>query len=176
MIRRPPRSTLFPYTTLFRSISDDRVHVATEQRRGGAVLAVDQMDLADVRVGRDLETEVAQRLGDPLRTAAVLEGAGVIARQIELAGHVDEEAPESVRVAQALGEHLGLPEVGKDLPELAERQEREPEVEADVDRRLGFGATLRQTREGRQRLLEVRHRLAMRGARGRPRRRPPGVA
>src|SRR3712207_7705486 len=24
MIRRPPRSTLFPYTTLFRSITDDR--------------------------------------------------------------------------------------------------------------------------------------------------------
>src|SRR5258705_9916546 len=24
MIRRPPRSTLFPYTTLFRSVSDDR--------------------------------------------------------------------------------------------------------------------------------------------------------
>src|SRR3712207_9036707 len=25
MIRRPPRSTLFPYTTLFRSISDNRL-------------------------------------------------------------------------------------------------------------------------------------------------------
>src|SRR5690349_22152255 len=25
MIRRPPRSTLFPYTTLFRSSADDRV-------------------------------------------------------------------------------------------------------------------------------------------------------
>src|SRR3712207_6901193 len=25
MIRRPPRSTLFPYTTLFRSLFDDRV-------------------------------------------------------------------------------------------------------------------------------------------------------
>src|SRR3712207_8547022 len=25
MIRRPPRSTLFPYTTLFRSMRDDRV-------------------------------------------------------------------------------------------------------------------------------------------------------
>src|ERR1044071_8275021 len=25
MIRRPPRSTLFPYTTLFRSVEDDRV-------------------------------------------------------------------------------------------------------------------------------------------------------
>src|SRR3712207_7982132 len=27
MIRRPPRSTLFPYTTLFRSEPDDRVPV-----------------------------------------------------------------------------------------------------------------------------------------------------
>src|SRR3712207_8096427 len=25
MIRRPPRSTLFPYTTLFRSVAEDRV-------------------------------------------------------------------------------------------------------------------------------------------------------
>src|SRR3989442_10357848 len=25
MIRRPPRSTLFPYTTLFRSVADERV-------------------------------------------------------------------------------------------------------------------------------------------------------
>src|SRR5256885_4449341 len=27
MIRRPPRSTLFPYTTLFRSLLEDRMHV-----------------------------------------------------------------------------------------------------------------------------------------------------
>src|SRR5258706_8353749 len=26
MIRRPPRSTLFPYTTLFRSGSEDKIH------------------------------------------------------------------------------------------------------------------------------------------------------
>src|SRR3989449_599508 len=26
MIRRPPRSTLFPYTTLFRSLPETRVH------------------------------------------------------------------------------------------------------------------------------------------------------
>src|SRR4051794_41562454 len=31
MIRRPPRSTLFPYTTLFRSSRED----AGEDRRGG---------------------------------------------------------------------------------------------------------------------------------------------
>src|SRR2546429_5045219 len=49
MIRRPPRSTLFPYTTLFRSVrkrpagvrDDERVrgdrHVAQRVRRAGAV-------------------------------------------------------------------------------------------------------------------------------------------
>src|SRR5256885_9721914 len=35
MIRRPPRSTLFPYTTLFRSAS------APQRRGGGAVDGVD---------------------------------------------------------------------------------------------------------------------------------------
>src|SRR5258707_8719071 len=35
MIRRPPRSTLFPYTTLFRSIDalDDALHAAAERKR-----------------------------------------------------------------------------------------------------------------------------------------------
>src|SRR2546430_6909800 len=33
MIRRPPRSTLFPYTTLFRSTDERAVHPAC-QRRG----------------------------------------------------------------------------------------------------------------------------------------------
>src|SRR3712207_7054655 len=49
MIRRPPRSTLFPYTTLFRSVAGlggarlDRLDVGAElwlrQREGGADLA-----------------------------------------------------------------------------------------------------------------------------------------
>src|SRR3712207_7756544 len=34
MIRRPPRSTLFPYTTLFRSRAPDRVR-GPQARRGG---------------------------------------------------------------------------------------------------------------------------------------------
>src|SRR2546430_8385542 len=37
MIRRPPRSTLFPYTTLFRSAADERDHFAqTRPDRGRA--------------------------------------------------------------------------------------------------------------------------------------------
>src|SRR2546426_5167698 len=38
MIRRPPRSTLFPYTTLFRSSETESSHEGDEQRR--LVLAV----------------------------------------------------------------------------------------------------------------------------------------
>src|SRR2546426_2795993 len=32
MIRRPPRSTLFPYTTLFRSVSLDALELLVERR------------------------------------------------------------------------------------------------------------------------------------------------
>src|SRR5258708_14686056 len=34
MIRRPPRSTLFPYTTLFRSDKDQRVHDKEPEQDG----------------------------------------------------------------------------------------------------------------------------------------------
>src|SRR2546430_8543178 len=45
MIRRPPRSTLFPYTTLFRSPSDpDRVH----RGAGGAVWLLHQRHDHDI--------------------------------------------------------------------------------------------------------------------------------
>src|SRR5271165_7393741 len=52
MIRRPPRSTLFPYTTLFRSASSDAGatwHIATTDPRprgriGGGDLPVPMLD------------------------------------------------------------------------------------------------------------------------------------
>src|SRR5258708_18950693 len=42
MIRRPPRSTLFPYTTLFRSVRDRR-----RQRRGRTGRFVDEAQRRD---------------------------------------------------------------------------------------------------------------------------------
>src|SRR2546430_16994003 len=40
MIRRPPRSTLFPYTTLFRSLAPARSSPAVEwRRRAGALVS-----------------------------------------------------------------------------------------------------------------------------------------
>src|SRR3712207_8628882 len=68
MIRRPPRSTLFPYTTLFRSVELLRVEDAVEQL--GEVGKRDQLPLrhvAQVRPGgeedrrRELGHEVVRR-------------------------------------------------------------------------------------------------------------------
>src|SRR2546429_4567193 len=41
MIRRPPRSTLFPYTTLFRSGRADRAAAAVVRRGAGAAARAD---------------------------------------------------------------------------------------------------------------------------------------
>src|SRR3989449_8499902 len=51
MIRRPPRSTLFPYTTLFRSLDDARV--ATALAKEAVDLGLSVRDVEDrVRGGR----------------------------------------------------------------------------------------------------------------------------
>src|SRR2546422_5419450 len=42
MIRRPPRSTLFPYTTLFRSSSEDHVHEDQREAEGHEEGGVDR--------------------------------------------------------------------------------------------------------------------------------------
>src|SRR3712207_9017905 len=54
MIRRPPRSTLFPYTTLFRSGQDPGVDVeAADLRRAGQVERVAGADRVDARLRDD---------------------------------------------------------------------------------------------------------------------------
>src|SRR3712207_9266723 len=69
MIRRPPRSTLFPYTTLFRSVATewallDRVRVAKDVGRHGRPHAL-QLGM-DLLGGRE---EVAPRLRGRLANA-----------------------------------------------------------------------------------------------------------
>src|SRR3712207_7288444 len=64
MIRRPPRSTLFPYTTLFRSVDAEHVE-AVRERRGGLEQVVEALGRVGVRTG-----PVADRPGQrlPLRS------------------------------------------------------------------------------------------------------------
>src|SRR2546430_11684918 len=47
MIRRPPRSTLFPYTTLFRSRDRPSRDSRLRNRSGGSVVGLQRRSLAD---------------------------------------------------------------------------------------------------------------------------------
>src|SRR3712207_7430691 len=65
MIRRPPRSTLFPYTTLFRSGADARkVRLAAEQGGGEARLAHFRQARVDIvaDAGEAVEITIDHRL------------------------------------------------------------------------------------------------------------------
>src|SRR2546422_6058771 len=64
MIRRPPRSTLFPYTTLFRSCGRFVAGVEGDRQRRGAV--------DDVRVREDLAVLVDDDAGADDRLEAPL--------------------------------------------------------------------------------------------------------
>src|ERR1051326_9547262 len=77
MIRRPPRSTLFPYTTLFRSVRPGPRHLAPEVLGDPAVARVAGQlvapggadDLGDRGVGMEaleLVPALGQRCEDPL--------------------------------------------------------------------------------------------------------------
>src|SRR3712207_7557560 len=77
MIRRPPRSTLFPYTTLFRS--DDATLGVHSRREAGVVEEHQRQQPARLRLLGG-ERELA---GEPDRLAGQVHPAGV-------AGRVDE--------------------------------------------------------------------------------------
>src|SRR3712207_7893160 len=65
MIRRPPRSTLFPYTTLFRS---EGVELAVGVVDGGAHLAtavLEQQDVGDVVAGAEGGGALGPEVDDP---------------------------------------------------------------------------------------------------------------
>src|SRR5256886_15519489 len=92
MIRRPPRSTLFPYTTLFRS-PDDLGFRQADQRR----------------VDRPPLPPLPARLGRPVSHA--LEGLDVLGPAIGIPGKVDRRGPdEDVARRERLGPREREPE------------------------------------------------------------------
>src|SRR2546427_12117838 len=79
MIRRPPRSTLFPYTTLFRSGSHEWNRADGVPRPAGGVGAIDGEAHAMVRRATDADA-AARRAADrcvPRDVDIVAEGAGL---------------------------------------------------------------------------------------------------
>src|SRR5207253_10437006 len=65
LVRRPPRSTLFPYTTLFRSVAEN-IAIAEVKERGTGVVDWDevrriaQAAMARIHVDLDLDAEVGE--------------------------------------------------------------------------------------------------------------------
>src|SRR5258708_13895546 len=57
MIRRPPRSTLFPYTTLFRSV--EGMHALTEEQIRGVLGALPGQPFSDINVSSDRDNVLA---------------------------------------------------------------------------------------------------------------------
>src|SRR5260370_7745858 len=70
MIRRPPRSTLFPYTTLFRSLADDRLEAFYDNpnalrdyfRDIGRMVLAAPLFRSEERFSRNAETDLVCRL------------------------------------------------------------------------------------------------------------------
>src|SRR5437773_8248641 len=65
MIRRPPRSTLFPYTTLFRSPSRSplpALAIAPETKLGTASSGLGTPSRSEERFSRNAETDLVCRL------------------------------------------------------------------------------------------------------------------
>src|SRR3712207_7454266 len=71
MIRRPPRSTLFPYTTLFRSLGDHRAARLGERARNDHRAALAERAEGEVEVveaGVDELDRGRARAGEPRRS------------------------------------------------------------------------------------------------------------
>src|SRR5260370_27231683 len=85
MIRRPPRSTLFPYTTLFRSLAEGLMYLGSIYRPGARAVPV--------LLGESIT--LARQVGDPHCLALAL---GF------LAWHVQSDDPRAARalLAEAL--------------------------------------------------------------------------
>src|SRR5437899_11875660 len=91
MIRRPPRSTLFPYTTLLDSLVDD-----VAQRMHGDARGVDQ-EVRDRGDGFEERALHAHRLAQPHVAAA----HGVLAARLG-------EAPQQLILRRDQEDHLAL--------------------------------------------------------------------
>jgi len=138
MIRRPPRSTLFPYTTLFRSGRSDYVvclavaNEATEKLIGGEALARMQPHAFLINLSRgDLIDEDA--LAGALRENRIAGAAMDVGRARDQMPN-----PELARLSNV----IATPHIGGLTPPAIESQSRETvrQVAAIVKREIPAGA------------------------------------
>src|SRR2546429_638800 len=116
MIRRPPRSTLFPYTTLFRSFENNKAAVfAPIAERAGNAIAISEQPrdgAFHVHVEAHLPAAVLQRANhfEPGAVAYVAQPLVRVAAEsalqnLTLLGAIEERAPK-LEFAHAIGGFL----------------------------------------------------------------------
>src|SRR5438034_9733874 len=98
MTRRPPRSTLFPYTTLFRSQRTDRDRALTHPGKGrdGHVLAILVRDVLVDLVGDRDRVVLSAELGDHGQLFGGEDLAGGVVRRV----HDDRPGPRTERLRE----------------------------------------------------------------------------
>src|SRR5262249_23907324 len=89
------------------------------------------------------------------------ESCVVVPSDLPVNHHEGGDPPEPVLIAERSGEHLRLLEVIQHACPIAERIERIPNLDADVDGQLGSAARPRQVTQRPKRLLEITNGLAM---------------
>src|SRR3712207_8749480 len=100
MIRRPPRSTLFPYTTLFRSAPD-----GYQAARSYSVASVGPGDRVELAVDRLPDGEVSPYLVDEVMVGDEVEIRGPLGRSEE---HTSELQSRQYLVCRLLLEKKSL--------------------------------------------------------------------
>src|SRR5256886_13642834 len=107
MIRRPPRSTLFPYTTLFRSTKIDKINLASrEERQAENVRKMVLAMVDDIRV-------VLIKLADRLHNVRTLKHLAEDRRQ--------SIARETLEIYAPLAHRLGMGKVRGELEDYSFR-------------------------------------------------------
>src|SRR3989475_11649786 len=95
MIRRPPRSTLFPYTTLFRSVATALSTPDVPHRGGARLIGVIRLCPLDSAAARALRSHRASHRGE--RGTAGLDGPGIRARDPARVRGVGGRGPGTAR-------------------------------------------------------------------------------
>src|SRR2546426_12351361 len=134
MIRRPPRSTLFPYTTLFRSQGSAAVRAQMLElpEEVGAV-AAPHLDPAHLAVAHHLEDQAIAGLVTPEAHVEV-----AAARHVLRVDRDDQVAlPQAAPSARAVGHHAGhdhalLDRMGEDAEPRAPRPAHHPPVAQEL--------------------------------------------
>jgi hypothetical protein len=132
-----------------------------------AIVPEHVVGLAEPEGGDDLERVVAQGPAGLLRALGRADGRGLLAQRVVRLGEVRGDPPEPAAVAERLGLPGRAAQMIEGAGELAERGERGPQVEDEIDGRLEGGPPRAVGLEDLERLLEETHRLPVRRARGR---------